>query len=132
MQGFGNADSNACTTIRPIRALPQRGQISLADRRNNLCKYYPLRKTREYTIGIYSSLDKTYEALQAYVVDDSYKLWEKKYTMGFIVRETKLDDKLAWGISIHTYTKTGEPNDELFIADEEYPDWDKPFYGRPK
>lgn len=93
---------------------------------------YPLRKTREYTIGIYSSLDKTYEALQAYVVDDSYKLWEKKYTMGFIVRETKLDDELAWGISIHTYTKTGEPNDELFIADEEYPDWDKPFYGRPK
>ena len=80
---------------------------------------YPLRKTREYTIGIYSSLDKTYEALQAYVVDDSYKLWEKKYTMGFIVRETKLDDELAWGISIHTYTKTGEPNDELFIADEE-------------
>ena len=94
--------------------------------------HYPLRKTREYTIGIYSSLDKTYEALQAYVVDDSYKLWEKKYTMGFIVRETKLDDELAWGISIHTYTKTGEPNDELFIADEEYPDWDKPFYGRPK
>ena len=55
--------------------------------------HYPLRKTREYTIGIYSSLDKTYEALQAYVVDDSYKLWEKKYTMGFIVRETKLNIK---------------------------------------
>ena len=94
--------------------------------------HYPLRKTREDIIGVYSSLDKTYEALQAYVANEWYKRYEKKYTMGFIVYETKLDDKLTWGISIHTYTKAGEPNDELLRADEEYPDGDKPFYGRPK
>lgn len=94
--------------------------------------HYPLHKTREDIIGVYSSLDKTYEALQAYVTDEWYKRYEKKYTMGFIVYETKLDDKLTWGISIHTYTKAGEPNDELLRADEEYPDGDKPFYGRPK
>ena len=35
-------------------------------------------------------------------------------------------------VSIHTYTRTGELNDEQIISDEEHPDCDKPFYGRPK
>ena len=88
---------------------------------------YPVRETGTSTWGIYSSLDKAYEALQTLVAEEN-----KKYTLGYIVTETRLDNWATLEVSIHTYTRTGELNDEQIISDEEHPDCDKPFYGRPK
>lgn len=88
---------------------------------------YPVRETVTSTWGIYSSLDKAYEALQTLVAEEN-----KKYTLGYIVTETRLDNWATLEVSIHTYTRTGELNDEQIISDEEHPDCDKPFYGRPK
>lgn len=90
---------------------------------------YPLRKTYKRTLGVYSSLDKAYEALQEFVAEE-----DSKYTMGYIVEERVLDASY-WKnviISTYTYTKYGTLNDGCVWTDENNPGGYNPFYGRPK
>ena len=93
---------------------------------------YPIRKTREYTLGIYSSLGKAYEALQEFVAEEGPRM--RKYTMGYIVEERVLDASYRDNVilSTHTYTKDGVLNDGCVWTNENAPGGLNPFYGRPK
>lgn len=91
---------------------------------------YPIRKTRKYTLGIYSSLDKTYEALQEFVAEEEPYM---KYIMGYIVEERVFDASYWDNVIISTYTYTnGILNDGCVWTNENDPGGLNPFYGRPK
>lgn len=105
---------------------------------------YPSRKTREYSLGLYSSLEKAFEAIQISVEkrkEEEEESEQEEYddwtfvddTMGYVIYEKGIDSPNYWDeFSIHTYTKDGTLNDEWFWADENNPMELKAYYGCPE
>ena len=102
---------------------------------------YPSRKTRECFLGLYSSLEKAYEAIQTSVAKrkkeegesekEEYDDWTfVDDTMGYVIYEKGVDiPNYCDELSIHTYKKDGTLNDEWFWSDENDPMTLKAYYG---
>lgn len=103
---------------------------------------YPSRKTDDWEIGFYTSLQRAEKDMLAVVAEEKKNREEAikdgdydfSYddTLGFCIREIRLD-KAYWNqMTIRTYTKDGMLNDEWTDEVEDDSGKDKPFCGRPK
>lgn len=102
---------------------------------------YPSRKTDDWEIGFYTSLQQAEKDMQAVVAEEKKDREEAikdgdydfSYddTLGFCIREIRLD-KAYWNLmTIRTYTKDGMLNDEWADDVEDDSGEAKLFYGRP-
>lgn len=104
---------------------------------------YPSRKTDDWEIGFYTSLQQAEKNMQAVVAEEKKDREEAikdgdydfSYddTLGFSIEEIRLNEP-DWNLIVRrTYTKEGLLNDEWSdAAVEDEPGEAKPFYGRPE
>lgn len=105
---------------------------------------YPTRKVDEYPYGLFTTLEKAEKGMRD-IVDkalkekaEAEKEGEKDYnlstTICYVIREIALDNTdMGWnGISMHTYTRMGEPNDDFVYTTPDAPSGLLPFYGVPE
>ena len=102
---------------------------------------YPSRKTQTQELGLYSTFPKAYEMLQELVLESEKEKEECEkegdpdynyaFTLGYAITKKRLDVLYGPVISIQTYTRDGELNDESIWTDEKGTD-PFPFYGRPE
>ena len=103
---------------------------------------YPSRKTDDWEIGFYTSLQQAEKDMQAVVAEEKEAGEKAKKdgdydfsyddTFGFSIEEIRLNEP-NWSLIVRrTYTKDGLLNDEWSdAAVEDEPGEFKPFYGRP-
>lgn len=97
-----------------------------------LTSRYVLRKTQEYPLGFFSSLNKACDAIQRSIVQERLDAENGSLDgcMGYIINEKLLNTRYGRDILfIHTYTREGKLNDECFLNDEQ--EEIRLFYGRP-
>ena len=105
---------------------------------------YPTRKVDDYPYGLFTTLEKAEEGMRDIVAKalkekaEAEKEGEKDYdfatTIGYVIREIALNNTdMGWsGISMHTYTRMGEPNDDFVYTTPDDPSGLLPFYGVPE
>lgn len=105
---------------------------------------YPSRKAHDNNYGLFTTLEKAENAMKGIVAEalkekaEAEKEGEKDYdlatTIGYSIRELTLNEPfIPWnGISIHTYTRMGEPNDDFVYTTPDKPSDLLPFYGVPE
>ena len=105
---------------------------------------YPTRKTDYYAYGLFTTLEKAEKGMRDIVAEalkekaEAEKEGEKDYnlatTIGYVIREIALNNTdMGWnGISMHTYTRMGEPNDDFVYTTPDDPSGLLPFYGVPE
>lgn len=105
---------------------------------------YPSRKAHDNNYGLFTTLEKAENAMKGIVAEalkekaEAEKEGEKDYdlatTIGYSIRELALNEPfIPWnGISIHTYTRMGEPNDDFVYTTPDKPSDLLPFYGVPE
>ena len=103
---------------------------------------YPVRKTNDHRLGLYSSLKQAEKAMMKVVAEE--KEWAEQAkidgdydfsyddTFGFSIMEIKPDIRDFYFIAMRTYTKYGTFNDESIYCDAKDTTNYKPFYGRPE
>lgn len=105
---------------------------------------YPTRKVDYYDYGLFTTLEKAEKGMRYIVTEalkekaEAEKEGEKDYnlatTIGYVIREIALNNTdMGWnGISMHTYTRMGEPNDDFVYTTPDDPSGLLPFYGVPE
>ena len=105
---------------------------------------YPTRKAEYYAYGLFTTLEKAEKGMHDIVAQalkekaDAEREGEKDYDwaaiIGYVIREIALNNTdMGWsGISIHTYTRLGEPNDDFVYTTPDDPSGLLPFYGVPE
>ncbi|MBU3856736.1 MAG: hypothetical protein H9928_09345 [Candidatus Phocaeicola excrementipullorum] len=107
---------------------------------------YPLRKIKENSIGLFTTLEKAQKGMMRHIADEmkenehTRKLFEEdgekwkiySYTFGYEIAEREVNELYGqWcSRSVRTYKSNGELNDECLIADTAKKT--DPFLGRPK
>ena len=89
---------------------------------------YPSRKTQTQELGLYSTFQKAYEMLQELVLESEKEKEECEkegdpdynyaFTLGYAITQKQLDVLYGPVISVRTYTRDGELNDENIWTDE--------------